>query len=261
MKTNSPALSRMVLDLGALPASSGTNFWWRVVTATPNGETVPDVPPARFTVSPNAPAQVLPPAPKKGPDGDLLRDALRGEKAPRFGRLRSAKVTASGAGGTQVNGRDQMVVYEMPAWPEEDFTVAVRVRIDVLPQGRIGQVFSAWAKSMDDPLRLVVEHGRLFARIEAGGGFGTPGAALEAGRWYHAAAVKRDATLTLFVDGHVVGSTTVPAGSNTAAQDCALGGNPHFGGNEFLAATFADFGLWARALEEEELRRLAAESH
>ena len=69
--------------------------------------------------------------------------------------------------------------------------MAVRVRIDSDAQGRIGQIFSAWAAGMDDPLRLVVENGKLFARIEAGGGFGTPGVPIDAGRWHHVAAVKR----------------------------------------------------------------------
>ena len=152
-------------------------------------------------------------------------------------------------------GRDQMLLYSLPAWPEKDFTIVVRVRIDELPTGRIGQVFSAWAAGMDDPLRLVVDNGRLFARIEAGSSFSTPGAVLEPGRWRHVAAARRGATLTLFVDGQAVGSSAAPEFMTTAAHACALGGNPHFKGNEFLAATFADFELWGRGLSDEELRR------
>ena len=145
----------------------------------------------------------------------------------------------------------------MPAWPEEDFTVAVRVRIDELPKNGLGQIFSAWAAGMDDPLRLTVQNGKLYARIEAGGAFGTPGVPIEAGRWHRVCAVKHAESLALFLDGQPAGSCAAPRFTTTAAHDCALGGNPHFGGDESLPATFADFGFWERALSAEELQRLA----
>ena len=150
-----------------------------------------------------------------------------------------------------------MLVYAVPAWPEEDFTIAVRVRIDEQPKSGLGQIFSAWAAGMDDPLRLAVQNGKLFARIEAGGSFGTPGVPIEVGRWYRVCAVKRGENLALFLDGQPAGSCTVPRFTTTGAHDCALGGNPHFTGDESLAATFADFGFWERALSAEELQRLA----
>jgi len=161
--------------------------------------------------------------------------------------------------GTKVNGRDQMLAYSLPTWPEDDFTVAIRVRLDEMPKDRIGQIFCAWAASMDDPLRLVVEKGQVFARVEAGATFGTPGSPIETGRWHHIAAVKRAGKLTLFLDGRSVGDCSVPQSASTTAGDCALGGNPHFGGNEFLAATFADFGFWSRALSPAELHQFTKE--
>jgi len=45
--------------------------------------------------------------------------------------------------------------------------------------------------------------------------------------------------------------------TTTQAQDCALGGNPRYGGNEFLAAQFADFHLNGRALTVPEVAALA----
>jgi len=152
-----------------------------------------------------------------------------------------------------------MLLYAVPAWPEEDFTVAIRVRLDELPKDRIGQIFSAWAAVMDDPLRLVVEKGQIFARVEAGATFGTPGLPIDTAGWHHIAAVKRGGELALFFDGRSAGTCSVPQFTITTARDCALGGNPHFGGNEFLAATFADFGLWSRALSDDELRQIAKE--
>ncbi len=253
--------TRVVVDPRMLPSSSAnqpTKFWWRVVSKNANGETVPDVPPAWFRLDSNAQPQSAPPELKLGPEGEIIVHSLRGEAAPEFGRLTSAKFTVRDTEGTEVNGRDQMLVYALAGWPEEDFTVSVRVRVQELPQKRIGQIFSAWTAGMDDPLRLVVDNGKVFARIESGGVFSTPGSPIEPGRWYSVAAVKRGGKLKLYHDGRAAGSCDVPEFTNTQAQDCALGGNPHFGGNEFLAARFADFRFYARALSPEEIQTLAA---
>ena len=131
------------------------------------------------------------------------------------------------------------------------------VRTETCFRSGLGQIFSAWAAGMDDPLRLAVQNGKLFARIEASGNFGTPGVPIEVGRWHRVSAVKRGESLSLFLDGQPAGTCAAPRFTTTAAGDCALGGNPHFTGDESLAATFADFGFWERALSAEELQRLA----
>ncbi len=251
--TNLSAGLRLVLDLAAVPSSPSLDRWWRVITVSTNGETLPDVPPACFTLAADAPPQVLPPVNKPGPAGELLLHSLRHDERPKFGELLSTKHGPSGADGTSVKGRDQMLVYAMPAWPEEDFTIAVRVRIDELPKSGFGQIFSAWATGMDDPLRLCVQNGKLYARIEAVAGYGTQGVPIDVGRWHRVCAVKHGETLSLFLDGQPAGSCAAPRFTTTAARDCALGGNPHFSGDESLAATFADFGFWERALSAEEL--------
>ncbi|HEY5910885.1 MAG TPA: beta-L-arabinofuranosidase domain-containing protein [Verrucomicrobiae bacterium] len=252
--TNLATGARVTVELPAPQPAAAAARWWRVVTVARSGETTPDVPPAVFTLAQDAPMQSLPPEPNPGPNGELILHSLRGEARPNFGELLSEKFVTHNSEGTKVNGRDQMLLYSMPAWPEEDFTVAVRVRIDEVPKDRIGQIFSAWTAGMDDPLRLVVDKGRVFARVEAGAGYGTPGVPIETNHWHQIAAVKRGEWLTLFVDGHPTGDCSVPQFATTATRQCALGGNPHFNGNEFLAATFADFGFWARALSSEELR-------
>ena len=252
---------RVTLDTARLRAAIGgvaMPVWWRVVAVGTAGETVADVPPARFTLDPAAPVQTLPSEPKTGPNGELILHSLRGEPLPQFGEVKAAKFSVREADGTEVNGRDQMLVYAVPSWPEEDFTVAVRVRIAEHPRGRIGQVFSAWTVSMDDPLRLVIDGGRLFARIETGAVFSTAGVVIETGRWHAIAAVKRGGTLTLYLNGQAAGSCAAPEFSRTQAADCALGGNPHYTGNEFLAARFADFCFYGRALSAGEIQQLAA---
>jgi hypothetical protein len=229
------------------------------VSVGPGGETIPDVPPALFTLVEDAPTQSLPPEVKPGPSGELILHSLREGQPPGWGEVVAEKFVTRNSEGTKVNGRDQMLLYSLSAWPEEDFTVAVRVRLEEMPKDRIGQIFSAWAASMDDPLRLVVEKGQVFARVEAGATFGTPGVPIETGRWHHIAAVKRGDKLALFFDGRSAGTCSVPQFTTTSARDCALGGNPHYGGNEFLAGTFADFGFWARALSAEELHQIVKE--
>jgi hypothetical protein len=239
-------------------AESKQPFFWRVVVLSSGGETVADVPPARFVLDPGAPPQALPPEPLIGPDSQLIIHSLRADDPPRFGGLISPLPATGASEGKELNGRDQMLRYSIGAWPEDDWTVAVRVRVREMPHNRIGQVFSAWCRDVDDPLRLVLDGGKLYARIEAGAGFSTPGVALDQGRWYALAAVKRDGAVRLFVDGKVVGACAVPACLPTQATDCALGGNPHFNGNEFLAASFADFAFYARALSDAEIQRRAS---
>jgi hypothetical protein len=259
--TNSGAANRLVLNTATLGGKAGVpaaRLFWRVVSISANGETVPDVPPAWFIIDPKAPQQMLRPAPKPGPNGELILHSLRGEAGPQFGEVKSAKFSARDANGTEVNGRDQMLVYDLPVWPQEDFTVAVRVLLDNPQPDHPGQIFSGWAAGMDDPLRLIVTGGQVFARIESGGtAFSTPGVAIAPGRWCHVAAVKHDSILTLFLNGQPAAACAVPALTTTLAKDCALGGNPHFSGNEFLAARFADFAFYARALSAKEIQRLA----
>jgi hypothetical protein len=117
-------------------------LYWRVVSISANGETIPDVPPARFILDPAAPQQVWPPDPKPGPNGELISHSLRGDVAPQFGEVKSAKFTARDAESTEVNGRDEMLVYAVPVWPEEELTVAVRVRLSESQGKRAGQILA-----------------------------------------------------------------------------------------------------------------------
>jgi hypothetical protein len=131
------------------------------------------------------------------------------------------------------------------------------VRFTALPSNHLGQVISAWCAPMDDPLRLCVEQGKLFARIEAGQNYSTTGVLVQPGRWYHLAAVKSGSRLTLFLDGSAVASVSVPAFLRSNARDFALGGNPHFGGNEFLQARLAEFAFYERSLSSNEVAQIA----
>ena len=52
--TNLSARPRLVVDLAAPPSSPSPDRWWRVITVSANGETIPDLPPARFTLAADA---------------------------------------------------------------------------------------------------------------------------------------------------------------------------------------------------------------
>ena len=134
--------------------------------------------------------------------------------------------------------------YHVPVWGEENYRLTLRFRILEMPMGRIGQVVSAWAGPMDDPLRVCVQNGLLHARIEAGGGFGTPGVPVEAGRWYSLEVKKTGVRLVLILDGQERASAGVPAFVNTKSRHIGLGGNPRYQGNEFLAVELQDFALY-----------------
>jgi hypothetical protein len=150
-----------------------------------------------------------------------------------------------------------MLVYALPENFGGDYTVAVRVRINALPEKRIGQIFSAWCAAGDDPLRLVVQDGAIFARIEGGSGASLGGAPAKPGEWQHLAAVKEANVLTLYVNGVPVAMGSAPIKLATKSKACALGGNPLHTGSEFLAADFANFVLHRRALNEDEIAALA----
>ena len=142
-------------------------------------------------------------------------------------------------------------------WAAADFTVAMEVKILTFPDKRPGHLFSAWSGSGDDPLRLVVENARLHARVEGGGGGGTGGVALTAGRWYRVAAVKEGSILTLFVDGQPLVSGAAPPQLKSASRQGALGGNPLYtGAREDIQASFRAFALWPRALSADEVEDL-----
>jgi uncharacterized protein len=237
--------------------------YWKVVAINAWGKTDSVRPPARFAVNPALPALPVR-IPSLGPDGLLTRADLRGTAEPAFGRLveggrfqPAAGVSGAAGQAIRLDGESQKITYAIGEFPEEDFSVAVWVRIDRMPSGRLGEIFSAWCVPMDDPLRVCVEDGKLFARIEAGQGYGTAGLAIEPGQWRHVAAVKARDRLTLYLDGKPGPTVAAPLFVHSSSEEVALGGNPRHAGNEFLAAAFADFRLYGRALSAAEIVKAA----
>lgn len=214
-------------------------------------------------------------APPPRDDGLVLAAELRGKPDPLHGRLLDAEGWSPAEGPPHAGGPPRAggppgdaasavalekgrLRYALPWIPWDSYSAVVRVKVRAFPEGRIAQVFSAWAAGMDDPLRITLDGGRLFVRIEAGRAFSTEGVPIEAGRWMHVAAVKDGPRLRLHIDGEERAATDVPAEIRTAASSCALGANPNHSGDESLAASFSGFSVHARALSAEEVRALAA---
>jgi hypothetical protein len=157
----------------------------------------------------------------------------------------------------QLDGKSGMLVYALKAFPSYEYTVSVWMAYDGKEE-RLGQVFSAWDHVVDDPLRICVVGGKLFARIEAGSGYSTEGVPVEPGRWYHVAVVKSGSQVTLYVDGKRAAAVAVPVEIQSSARDFALGGNPHYAGSsEHLACRLAKFAMHARALAPDEIAAAA----
>ena len=196
-------------------------YYWRVIRSNQFGVTTSSQPAARFRVDPNLPpAQQQLTSRKSGPNGQLV----------------------SFPENISVNGTEKRA-FPLEEWPEENYTVSFSFRLHTFPTNRIGQLFSAWNSPMNDPLRLTVDNGKLFARIEAGATYSTQGVPLELNRWYSVVAKKKDSKLTLVLDGKERGSCTIPEFIDTSARDFAFGGNPHYSGNEFVHADFKELSF------------------
>jgi DUF1680 family protein len=192
-------------------------YYWRVVSRNAHGTTASTGPAAVFYIDPSLPLanESLP----TRPSGDIVKATM-----------------TNGI----LNGLNQKLTYTVGEWPEENYAIELRFKVLSFPANRIGQVFSAWAGAVDDPLRLTIDKGKLFARLEMGGSYTTEGVPVEIGKWYRVKAVKEGSKLRLFLDGKERGSCFVPQFIVTRAKDFALGGNPHYTGNEHLAAEFSE---------------------
>jgi DUF1680 family protein len=241
-----------------------TPYYWKLIARNDHGQTESIPPFKQFTVDPTAPPLSGNwPYGQREPDQMVTEASLRGDLKTGHGELLEAKgwkpapgPDGAANGAIELDGEGGMVKYKLLTFPEEDYTVSIWVSVTGMPSTMYGQVFSAWAGGMDDPLRLVVQDGKLYARIEAGAGHGTDGFTLETGRWYHVVGVKQGAKLTLYVDGREHSTANAPPVIVSNAADFAIGGNPNFSGPEFLPARLADLKFYARALSHDEVKQL-----
>ncbi|NIA12543.1 MAG: hypothetical protein GWP08_00585 [Nitrospiraceae bacterium] len=196
-----------------------------------------------------------------GSDGLLAASPLDGDGTPRFGicEHQQALQPVPDRNGNEnravaFDGRTSELRYALPFFPLEDYTFLAWFRPDDLSASGLQQVFSAWCKSGDDPLRVTLEGGRVFARIESpAGSAGTQGVALKDHEWVHVAAVKNGGKLTLYVNGAEAHSTGCAGRLLTQSTQIGIGYNPLFQGGEHFRGQIDDFALYAKALSTREV--------
>ncbi len=241
-----------------------TPYFWKVIARNQDGRTESIPPFKQFVVDPALPTlSVNWPYGQREPDQMVTEAQLQGDVKPAYGELLEAtgwKPTSGPEGkengAIQLDSKSGMIKYKLLTFPEENYTVSIWVSVTAKGDTNLGQVFSAWTGGMDDPLRLVVQGGKLFARIEAGGGYGTDGFSLKTDTWYHVAGVKQGDKLLLYVNGKLRSSSVAPRTIASSAANFAIGGNPNFSGAEFLPAKLARLSFYARALTASEVQQL-----
>ena len=220
----------------------------------------------RFRIDSNRPRRTLADLRAYGEadNGDIVVAPLAGNCKPTYGKLASATDASPAPGPNgKANGAvafsgkpNSMAIYSIKRFPEERYTVAFRFRYQK-KENRMAQLFSAWCKGMDDPLRICIIDGKLSARVETGQFHKMPGIPIPPDKWTHVAAVKEETRLTLYVDGKSVGQMKLPRAVISGSTHVALGGNPKYRGqNECLDCSITDFRFSANAMSEQEVKAL-----
>jgi len=267
------AFRDVVLDEGGIrepklistaPLPERTSLYWRVVASNAYGETECFRPIGPFTLDPSLENTIpeQPAASPLGPGELMVSSSLDGDGTPGFGLLVDQRGVSPAPdrhgrpnGAVRFAGTESMIRYRVPPWPEEECTFVTWVQPEGLPTTWLHQVFSAWCRGMDDPLRVCIQGDALYARIEAGGGYGTDGVPLRNGEWVHVAVVRAGQELTLYVNGQPRARCPVLPLLFSAAEQVALGGNPLYtGANECFIGCIDDFALYARAWTPDEVR-------
>ena len=240
----------------------GNTYFWKLIAKNAFGETESD-PSAKCFVVDGA----MPPLTDamltmfgERADGMLVEAPLADSPEPVFGELKKAggwkpapgpKGQASGA--IELDGRTGMLTYAIKRFPPRQYSVSICFSYPKL-EPRLGQLFSAWCRGMDDPLRICVENGRLSARVEAGRRYDSKSAEIEPGKWYHVCVVKDGSQITLYLDGRKVADMKVPTEIRSQARDFALGGNPHYtAASEHLACRVTGLQMTLRAMTADEV--------
>ena len=244
------------LDLSSVPDG---DYFWQVTSRNSSGIAVNEDGPRPLHISRTAAHRFG----SVGP-GELMLDApLNGSGEPQFGEkelegnMEAAPDRNGKAGGALRFSANSKLRYALPFFPERDYSFACWVMPEGPPRG-LQQIFSAWCRGNDDPLRVVINGDMLYAKMEAAQGASTPGVKVEPGKWIHVAAVKSGSTLLLYINGKKAQSAPAPEVVHSMSTQVGIGFNPLFSGNENFTGCLSDAVFYARALMAEQIAELAA---
>jgi hypothetical protein len=211
---------------------------------------------------------VLDPTVPSTQHGAVLRATLAGNAEPMEGALLLAQKVESAPGprgesdtALRFNGRDSKLVYSAPRFPLRTCTMAAWMKPEGLgPDGnKWHHVFSAWCVSVNDPLRVSVQDGKLVVNVEQpGGGCHLDAGPVQSGKWLHVAVVKKYRDLTLYVGGRRVATTSAPSTLASGPKDVGIGCNPNFGDTESFQGCIADVLFSREAMTDAQIAALAA---
>ena len=241
------------LDLSALEDG---DYYWQVLSVNAQGTVANEGAARRIRISRSAS-----PFLSIRPDGMMAASALAGNGAPSFGRKGTEEGTAPAADRHGVSGgavgfsQNSKLRYDLPYFPSRDYSFEGWACVDGAPSGG-EQIFSAWCRGSDDPLRVIVVNSSIYARIEAGAAYSTEGVPVERDKWIHVAAVKQAGTLTLYINGVRGKPVAVPENVRSMATGFGIGFNPHFSGGEHFVGRISSFAFYARALTADEVHRM-----
>jgi hypothetical protein len=235
-------------------------YSWKVLAVNEAGTTESEGGARVIRIDSNREQQLLP----VREDGLMVASALDGDGTPIFGVCRHQQELTSAAdragkkdAAVAFDGAASELRYTLAFFPEAEYSFAAWICPEGLPTQGLQQVFSAWCKGGDDPLRVTLEGARLFARIEnPKGGCSTRGVPLENGRWVHVAAVKDADRLTLYVNGVPADTVGTHARIRSDSRAVGIGFNPLFSGGEHFSGKVDDFAFYAGALSVEEIAKM-----
>jgi len=257
-----PDLTAHYIILDEAVREPGT-YYWKVLSISGEKQAENEEGPRSFTVDSGADRTFF----SVGDDGLLLSLPLDGNGAPVFGRLdHEANIEPApdrkgkSGGAVFFNGSDAELRYELPFFPETDYTFCAWVYPEGLPVGSIQQVFSGWCQGMDDPLRVTLRENGVNAGIEAGHAYGTPVVPLTNGTWVYVAAVKSGSALRLYVNGGGAASAEVPGRIATRSNFVGIGFNPFYSGGEHFKGRIDDAAFYATALPAVRIREMYEEA-
>ncbi len=234
-------------------------YYWKVLSVSGEKRAENEEGPWSFTVDSGADRTFF----SVGDDGLLLSAPLNGNGVPGFGRLEheanlQPAPDRDGKAGEAAffNGSNAELRYELPFFPEVDYTFCAWVYPEDLPVASIRQVFSAWCQGMDDPLRVTLRENGVCAGIEAGQAYSTPVVPLTNQAWVHLVAVKAGSVLRLYVNGEEAATAEVPERVASRSTHVGIGFNPPYSGGEHFKGRIRDVAFYAAAFPAERIRTL-----